>query len=450
MSNPITWRNVQGPSLADAARPLALAEQSFGRAFDSLGGIIKGAEDTQAANVVAQKTANTQSFLNELAKFRTPEALEAARTDGSLDQIRAGYGNNIDQNIARSALDGRLDTLYKQTKTAAEYKDYALDREQAPVRDQVLAFAAQGNAAGAKAILEANPKLRNAAEMYKAVVSGERDLTKFTREGEKFALDQKLGEVKIKGAESDLLTDVARRGLIGVQASNASLEGQERRRVLSDRASADAVTKRLADLAMGHIASGAKNDTEAMTKAVETLRKEGVPAEQLFKAQGTAAQLFDSRNFNTPVGRDAAEIDAKKASDAAKEAWYKENGIAAPGSTEGMRNIESLTKFVSTAVPDKKDQEDLNKFVAKMSRIQIELDNGNKVGIPEQIIKQAILESKDTAWVFGNERGKDAERKVRELMKDDRVQDDIAARTQLDVAAVRRKFQEALNPSKKK
>jgi hypothetical protein len=68
--------------------------------------------------------------------------------------------------------------------------DSQLDRAQAPIRDQIMTLAAQGKKDEALAMLGANQGMRNQAEVTKAILAGERDLTKWGWEKQRFDNDQ--------------------------------------------------------------------------------------------------------------------------------------------------------------------------------------------------------------------------------------------------------------------
>jgi len=151
MPSPIRWDNVNGPALSEASRPLELARQTFSDAFGQLGGVLKEREALEASNWQNTKTNNTNSFLDAVARYRTPEELQAAQASGALDQLRAGYGNQIDATAARGAADQRLTQVMQQAKMNMEYQHMAADERTAPLADAFKAAALRGDTAAAQA-----------------------------------------------------------------------------------------------------------------------------------------------------------------------------------------------------------------------------------------------------------------------------------------------------------
>ena len=82
----ITWQNINGPSLAEATRPMEAASRSFTGAFDGLANVLKQREATNAANWDQAKVNNTNALLGAVQEPKTPE--EFARLRGkSVEEI---------------------------------------------------------------------------------------------------------------------------------------------------------------------------------------------------------------------------------------------------------------------------------------------------------------------------------------------------------------------------
>lgn len=140
----ITWRNVDGGQGALAAgRLLQGAEHSFNSGFSGLQGVLKQYQGQEQANWDAGKEMNTQAFMDRLSQVKSPEEMAALQASGELDQLRAGFGNQIDRNAVRTALDTRGDFLRQQASNKMAYDNQAQDNADAPIRDQFLAEARQ-------------------------------------------------------------------------------------------------------------------------------------------------------------------------------------------------------------------------------------------------------------------------------------------------------------------
>jgi micrococcal nuclease len=161
----ITWQNIQGASPAEAARPLFYAQNAINAGFDNFNKVIQDRQALETANWENQKVNNTQAFLNKLAQFQTPEALAAAKADGSLDAMRLASGAQIDQAAVRGAQDTRLKTLYEQSQAAQTYTDSQTELAHRPIIEQLTALAKTGTPEAKKefdrisALYPALPKL---------------------------------------------------------------------------------------------------------------------------------------------------------------------------------------------------------------------------------------------------------------------------------------------------
>ncbi len=73
----ITWRNVVGPSLADASRPMELARQSFDGAFSGLDKMLKERQELAHQQILRQDQQKLLGVQEMLAGAATPEQLAA-------------------------------------------------------------------------------------------------------------------------------------------------------------------------------------------------------------------------------------------------------------------------------------------------------------------------------------------------------------------------------------
>ena len=236
MAGPITWRTVNGPSLAEASRPLEAAQRSLDTAFTGLGGVLKQQETADAANWNLVKENNTQDFLNKLYSVQGAEGFKALQDSGELNRMIAANGAQIDRAAARSAMDGRLSTLQQRDKQGWEFANAALDQKEAPVVDQVKGLLAQGNLEGAKPLI-AGLSARGQASMLGALDQRERQLverargdTEFGWKGADEAQKQAKRPLEIKQLEDALLNGPSQRA---AQAAQVSLANEQ---ILTSRA----------------------------------------------------------------------------------------------------------------------------------------------------------------------------------------------------------------------
>jgi hypothetical protein len=148
---PIRWDNINGANLSEASRPLESAQRSFLGAFDTLGASLKDRQAIDDANWQNTKNNNTTAYLDQVAQFRTPEALRAAQESGQLDQLRQSFGSQVDANAIRGAADARTVALQQQAKAGAEYEHMIKDERTAPVLDRFKLAVTNGDKAAADA-----------------------------------------------------------------------------------------------------------------------------------------------------------------------------------------------------------------------------------------------------------------------------------------------------------
>jgi hypothetical protein len=211
MAGPITWRTVAGMSPAEAARPLAYATQTLNSGFDFLDKALTDRRTANQAVVDRGRDTDLVAFREALAGATTPEQVAALQQSGQLDALRARLDPARRGQLV-GAEDARVSAARQNLLASQTYDDAQLDRAQAPVKDSILSLVAQNRSGDALAALQANPGLRNAAQVYQAITNGERDFTRF---GWEAATQKRQGE-----AHSDtLLTNAVQRR---VSQQNAS------------------------------------------------------------------------------------------------------------------------------------------------------------------------------------------------------------------------------------
>lgn len=183
MSTPITWRNVNGPSLGDPSVALARAQQSIGSVFDPFATALKQQETIDAANWENQKKNNTEAFMQTLFKANDPTSLAKLKESGALDQIIEANGAQIDKAAARTALDARMGVLQdRQTKEWA-FNDAARTQVDAPVLAQARSLIYEGKFSDAQALRD------KMSPQSQAIVMGD--------------LDKQRREVELRGMHDD-------------------------------------------------------------------------------------------------------------------------------------------------------------------------------------------------------------------------------------------------------
>ena len=158
MATPITWKNiaVEAPQ-REAYNPMIAAQLGITAGFDKLGQVYDQYQ-TQ------RRDDNTAAFQTALSQYKTPEELQAAQASGAIDALRAQFGVQMDQKVAREAADQRVKMLQDQALAATTYTNTSTDNAQHPLVQQYKAILAR-NPAEAAAFLQANPQLRNGGDL---------------------------------------------------------------------------------------------------------------------------------------------------------------------------------------------------------------------------------------------------------------------------------------------
>lgn len=380
MAGPITWRNVDAPSGGESFRAMAGAQNTLNGAFDAFGNIIRQREATDAANVATMSENGKQAFLDQLSQAKTPEELAAMQRSGLVEELRAQLSPQA-RAATRNADEARLTSLRQQTIAGDQFNDQALDREQRPVKDAILGLATQGKSQEALALIQANPNLRNAAELHKAVLSGERDFTRFGWEGDRAGYAASA-EQRAAGAEGRA---VANHGMSMQTQQLALTEAQQK---AQDTATARTMQNSLGQLSAAHQAStaDARSKISAEAKALgltmnsddtvnmsaldskqrvrleDSLKAKGLPALQMMERGDTAAKQAYMEGLRksgayTPAQIQAVEASADKAFDSTSPASIgidKETRAAKRSAQDAIEERQKM-QYGEVATPETRD-----------------------------------------------------------------------------------------------
>lgn len=205
MAEPITWRNVTGPSLADASRPLQLAQQTLASGFNTFNDQLKSMEATDTANWEQVKKNNTNEFMNRLMEAQSAEQFGNMNSGNALGKMLSGYGAQIDQSAARTALDQRLGTLQDRDVRGITYNNTMLDEKQAPMVREIQLLSLT-NPEAAKARLAENPDIRKAFELATGIDTREWLVKErgWKEEMQPLEVQAKKADITYKGAQTGL------------------------------------------------------------------------------------------------------------------------------------------------------------------------------------------------------------------------------------------------------
>ena len=502
MAEPITWRTVNGPSLAENFRPMEGAQRAILGSFDQLGNVLKQQEATDQANWNQTKENNTQDFLNKLYSVQGPDKFKQLQDSGELDRMIAANGAQIDRAAARSAMDGRLGVLQNREKQGWEYQDASTDRSQLPIVQQILTHAAAGDKDKAMALMQANPDLRMPAPLMDSIVKGDRDFQKwgFTVAEEKQKEAMRPLELTGKKLENAGKATSNATGALNLQQLKQEVADKDEVRALENTLST-AQQKYLADKDavgrnMGVIAKGANlpllasghpdfanmtsaqldqfdtaakgnqqvkvpsardfisGDTRSANDFLKTLQDSGkFRASTLTKYRDNIRAGFNSNANDGMVGNDAANVALARAQNKVKfdeqdaSNWYTKDSPNATKAYEQLSSeAESLIDKTSGFAP-KEDVADVQAFIHKMGQQGVEVAPG-KFLIPSVQDMRNAIRTAGGGWFTDSTRAANAEKILRESVKNSFTTDKLKQAEESAVFRRQQAVRDILNPAK--
>lgn len=244
---PITWKNIEAPSVADASRALAFAGQSLNTGFENLKSSL-GEYQTGQEKIWKQQDADfTQRQLAKLYAAKTPEELAALQASGELQAVAAPNGARADLSILNKAMDERPALLQTRAMDTFKFNDAVRTNKDAPLLAQAQAALLKKDFAGVTSLASQLSPQGQAAigkEMdnyqRELVVRAQTDkkaqaeLERWTAEAAKWKADTENQKAQIEIS----------RGQLGVAQQNARTQANESR-LRTDLAQAARLEKNL-------------------------------------------------------------------------------------------------------------------------------------------------------------------------------------------------------------
>lgn len=362
MATPITWRNVDSPTIAGISQAFQAAQSGLNSGFDKIGAVLKEQQAIEDANWNQQKVNNTNDFMNMLAQYRTPEEYQAALDSGVLGNMLASKSAQIDQQAARQAMEARLGNLQERITKSQAYSDTQQKRTESPIRDSIGALIAQGKFDEAKAMLDKHT-LTDETSLYTSLTGAERTAADRARTDAKNKHTDALAAIE-NPLELQATKDRALVQQLETRAAKVAQEHEQsmRGRYLEVGSVAkelglpvdssgrpriqDMNTTDLAKLDTGLKAKGLPShleylggDTKARDSFLASLEKEGVPAHVLNKL--SVDSLFNSGGRGL-AGQDA---EGRDWASAANNVMYKkivDNNWFSVGHPDAKKAFEEL------------------------------------------------------------------------------------------------------------
>lgn len=412
----IRWDNINAPRIGEAAIAFNGATNAFNSGFDRLNAVIKDREKIGFDNWDQQKSNNTAAFLDEISKYRTPEEYQAALASGALDQMRQGFGVQIDASKARTAQESALATLQQREKQANEYADYTTTREQLPVVREVERLIASGDHAGARKMLEAN-NLSNEAPIYNALTAAEQKKIEQDRANLLAPMKNRIELATLQEQERTIANTATLRQLDteATAAQQAYLADKERKEVelgniakklgyAVDAAGKPNITDEGQKAKLFHAATLAgivdasgnlAGDTAAADRYMRSLEKSGRYSPEILREHSKKIRSgFDSTQPGL-VGQDANDRDVKEALHGARMKELGANTWYAPGSDDALTANKELRGEIGNLEKDEFEAKKLNELVHKYATTGFKLKNGVTVVPSNNDILSAIASTRD-------------------------------------------------------
>ena len=198
----ITWRNVSGSGSAAMAsvgsRLLEQSGNSINAGVEGIKGIFAEQFAREKADWERGKENNTNTLLDKLASYKTPEELAAAEQSGEIQALRSQFGQQIDSAAIRDAQGGLEQKLIERISAQNQYADDSLDRTQRGDVDAIKGMIAKRDFTGADAALE-RLELRNEAPLFEALQQGQRNQVEEGYQDRRFNMDDKKFGAEMSG-----------------------------------------------------------------------------------------------------------------------------------------------------------------------------------------------------------------------------------------------------------
>jgi hypothetical protein len=292
MTTPITWRNIDTPSFAGVGGLMSGAQQSLNTGVRAFNDALQVQNENELANWRQQKENNTNAFLNQVYAANGPEGFKALQDSGQLQSMLTQFGAQIDQAKAREVMDTRLGTLQQREKSGIEYNNFMTDEKQRPIVQSILSEAALGNKTKALEIMAQNPDLRLPADLTKAIVAGERDLTRWNFEKDKMPLELEHKRLDNAGQRTQNAL-----GFLNLDKAKLDFKDQQEMRKIEDQTAAAIFAhqqnKDVVGRNMGIIAKQTMYDADPIPK-----KPDGTP--DLSKATARQAEAYRTGQMSDP------------------------------------------------------------------------------------------------------------------------------------------------------
>ena len=443
MASPITWQNVNGRSLAEAAVPLESASKMILGGFDRLSNTADGYGKLQQTIQNQEEEANVQSFMERLQRARSPEEVAALQASGELDTLRAALKPTSLAKV-RGAEDARIASLMQQTTAKNTFEDSLAKRAADPIFEQYRLAGLNGDEAAQAKLLADNPNLRGWATAVEQDKALERKMIEQARADRLAPIQEAnaIAEGKIKGLQLSSAEQAAKDAaeqrrlsaqlakeqqtyLSGKVAGEDALGAAAKRLGLpvddSGRAKVDDYTpEQKAALNKEAVLAGGQpidvvrgSDTAVADKMLARLMQSGeFSPETIMKNRDAIRGAFASNVSSGAIGNDAAAIALARAQEKVMMEEKAANNWSAPGAPDTRRNYEELAKDVPSLINKESGfgvEKDIGPIQGLLNDLAINgleiKSNGKTVRVTPSVndVRGAIREAKGNRFGWGDD-----------------------------------------------
>ena len=395
MASPITWQNVQGRSLAEAAAPMQDASQSILGGFDRLGKVFDQYQGIEKKKLDMADEANVQGFLDRLQRAGSPEEVAELQASGELERYTAAINNPANLAKLRGAGDARTTALMQQLGARQEFGDKQLARDRLPGIAKANEYIANNDEAGLRAYLDTvdlGDESKFINQMYATARTRNSDaradeLAPLTHKNALAAAEEaQLAQAEKETArrlEARLAEELAARTVaetpkLGAFPKVAGFSAPQTGTALpapTSAADAEALHESVLRGGPGLLAAPRTSDTATADAFVQRLRKSGEFSPAFIeKNLERIRSSFDSTSREGKVGNDARTSALSSAMERVEFNEKMRNNWSAPGTPDVKNSYEELAKEVPALI-DKTTgynwEEDIRYIQEKLSELSV-------------------------------------------------------------------------------
>jgi hypothetical protein len=498
---PITWKNVDAPSIEGIGALMKDAGANISNGFDALSSVIKGREDTQASNWEAEKANNTRAAIDKLMSTKTPAELEAMKASGELDQFAAQFGDQFDQAKMREAVTGQMKSLRGEQVDSYNHGKTMTAQRSDPLFEEFDQAGERGDLARQDELINQNPDLPWAKKMAEAQarkdqlaemehlrqVNPLKRINEYARakdegseiEHQRQIAPQKRGieitslkeqadtqrvthQTKMLEREASMAVQAHRTtqhrlgkelGAIG-KANGLPVDGQGRLDLdLMDDKQIQFMKKTAPDMFKAYAAG----DTAAADSFMKSVGSR-YDAELVERTRDALRPMFNSNQAETLVGRDADNVLRHAIEQEVVDDEARGANPYVPGSKQALAMYDKLKPMLPDMIdrttgnsPDE-DLPAMGSFLHKMVTEGVLMRDGTRV-TPSELDLREVIGKAEGNWWLDKTRSRRAEAALKVIMEKsgtmDKVAQGLLVQERDRTREVQRKLKEARTPATK-